>query len=148
VHADESLFVSGKPLTDIWGPAGLRWLDTLRAHINGPLRNPYLVFARLDRAQYDLDNLVYPVLAATGNSACESVWATVTRSEPEGVFISEAVPPPPPHDSPVVVYIAHPSTSSVRDRAAVAELREVEPFGVDEPLALALQFDSSAVAVG
>jgi hypothetical protein len=142
------IFVPGKPLTDIWGAPGLRWREQLQAHITRPLTNPYLTFTRNDRSWFDLDNLVYPVVAVSGCSACESIWASVERGEPEGVLIREAVPPTPLSVDSFALYIARPSTSSVSSRAVIPELHDVEAFGGDGPLGLALEFDGSDVAVG
>jgi len=145
----DGIFVGGKPVTDMWAAPGLRWRGTLAAHLAGPIKHPYLVFTRNDRAAYDLDNLVYPVVAVSGCAACESIWAVVQRGETEGVLIRDVAPPPPPtSDEYVTLYIARPSRSSVRDRAVVPELQDVLPFGDDEPIGLALEFDSPDVAVG
>jgi len=143
------VFVTGKPLTDIWAPAGLRWRDQLAAHLHGPLRNPCLRFVRKDRSQYDLDNLVYPVVAVSGCGACESIWAFVEQGDPEGVHVREAVPPAPPQgDKTVSVYIARPSRSAVAHRPAVPELETIAAFGNDESIGMALQFDARDVPVG
>jgi hypothetical protein len=146
----EGIFVSGKPLTDIWSAPGLRWRDSLVARVRGPLRNPHLVFTRKDRSWYDLDNLTYPVVAVAGCAHCESVWARVEQGAPEGVLIRDQVPPSPPAASGDVFacYIARPSNASTKDRPAVPELAGVAPFGVDENLGMALQFDGERVAVG
>ena len=143
------VFVTGKPLTDIWAPAGLRWRERLAAAMHGPLRNPYLRFVRNDRSKYDLDNLVYPVVAVSGCGACESIWAFVEQGDPEGVQIREAEPPTPPRaDNAVSVYIARPSRNAVAHRPAVPELETVTAFGNDEPIGMALQFDAADVPVG
>jgi hypothetical protein len=145
----DGVFVAGKPLTDIWAPSGLRWRDVLSAHIAGPLRNPRLAFSRTDRRDYDLDNLVYPVVAVAGCAPCESVSASVVRATPEGVLIAECPPPPPPTGgSSLSLYIASPSSSSIAGRPTVPELADAEEFGEDEPLGMALQFDRADVAVG
>lgn len=146
---DSGVFVSGKPLTDIWAPAGLRWRDLLAARIRGPLLRPYLSFVRSDRSLYDLDNLVYPVITVSGCRACESVWARVEQGTPEGVLIREAEPPAPPQgDMSVSVYVSRPSQSAVANRPVVPELMGVGTFGNDEPVGIALQFDATGVAVG
>ena len=143
------IFVSGKPLTDIWGPPGLRWIDKLTVNLPDPLLHPFLVFTRNDKAHFDLDNLAHPVLHAAGTAQCESVWALLKTGGPEGVQVREAVPPlPPVGDGTISVHIAHPSTGSVVDRDPVPELSAVTVFGRDEPVGLALQFDSPDVAVG
>ena len=145
----DGVFVAGKPLTDIWAAPGLRWRESLTAHIAGPLRNPHLTFTRKDRSWYDLDNLVYPVVAVSGCAPCESVWASVRVGADEGVLIRDEPPPDPPdgHDA-IAIHIAQPSWGSVRDRPAVPELHGIGPFGDGEPLGMALQFDSVDVPVG
>lgn len=143
----EGIFVAGKPLTDIWAPSGLRWRETLAEHIRGPLRRPRLTFTRKDRSWYDLDNLVYPVVAVSGCAHCESIWALVQQGENEGVLIRDQAPPPPPAREAFSVHIARPSGMSVRDRPPVPELAGVAAFGGDEPLGMALQFDDDDVTV-
>jgi hypothetical protein len=143
------VFVPGKPLTDIWAAPGLAWRDRLTEHLAGPLRHPYLRFVRKDRSHYDLDNLVYPVLAVTGCSACASVWATVERGSEEGVLVRQAIPPQTPSGEGVrQVYLANPSHGSVANRPVPEELVGVTAFGDDEPLGLALAFDDPGVEVG
>jgi hypothetical protein len=106
-----------------------------------------LRFRRKDRSWFDLDNLAYPVLAATGCVGCNSVWATVERGEPEGVLIGDAAPPPPPAAC-FSLYIASPNVGSQAGRPAPPELVNARPIGDDESLGLALQFDATDVAVG
>ncbi len=145
----EGVFVSGKPLTDIWAAPGLAWRDRLAKHLTGPLRHPYLSFVRKDRSHYDLDNLVYPVLAVTGCSACDSIWATVAMGDEEGVLVREVFPPSAPEDDEVRrIYIANPSHGSVANRPVPEELLGVLPVGDNEPLGLALAFDDPNVEVG
>jgi hypothetical protein len=145
----EGVFVPGKPLTDIWAGPGLAWRDRLAEHLTGQLRHPHLSFVRKDRSHYDLDNLVYPVVAVTGCSACASVWATVERGSDEGVLVRQSIPPPAPEGEGVVrLYLANPSHRSVANRAVPEELVGIEPIGDDEPLGLALAFDDPEVEVG
>ena len=144
----EGVFVEGKPLTDIWAAPGLAWRDRLAENLIGPLSHPHLAFTRWDRSHYDLDNLVYPVVAATGCRACDSIWATVERGQPEGVLVREAAPPPPPDAGALRVHLANPSHGSVANRPSPPELRGLRPFGGDERLGLALQFDAADVEVG
>jgi hypothetical protein len=127
---------------------GLRWGDTLATQIGGPLRHPYLQFARKDRSWYDLDNLTYPVLAVLGTTACESVGATVEIGGGEGVFIRDQSPPKPPDQHLVMTYIARPNTASVADRQLPPELGGAEQVGGDDLLGLSLEFDAAHVAVG
>lgn len=145
----DGVFISGKPLTDIWAAPGLAWRDRLADHLKAPLRNPFLSFVRKDRSHFDLDNLVYPVVAVTGCSACESIWATVERGLNEGVLVREMPPPPVPTAVAIRhLYLASPSHSSVANRPVPDELVDVEPVGKDEPLGLALAFDDPCVEVG
>ena len=125
VHSPEraTAFVAGKPLTDIWGPAGLRWIAVLKGEALAPLRHPHLRFVRNDRCRFDLDNLVYPVLAPAGGGEVESVWATVMTGALEGVFITEELPPKPPAPPAAeVTYVANPPSMSLRKRDAIPEL--------------------------
>lgn len=146
---DTGIFVAGKPLTEIWAAAGLRWRDALAAKIGGPLRNPHLVFTRKDRSWYDLDNLVYPVVSVSGRAACESVWARVGLGSEEGVLIREQPPPAPPAGADVwSVHLARPSHSSVTNRPPPPELAGAGALGDDEALGLALEFDDEGVPVG
>jgi hypothetical protein len=146
---DAGVFVASRPLTEIWATPGLRWRDALAAKIAGPLRHPYLTFTRKDRSWYDLDNLVYPVVAVSGCGACESIWARVERGSEEGVLIQEQPPPGPPVAADVLsIHLARPSDSSVTDRPPPPELAGVGTFGTDEPLGLALEFDNDDVPVG
>lgn len=145
--ANDAVFIAGKPLTDIWAPPGLRWGEKLRSAIRSPLRNPRLRFVRNDRNHFDLDNLAYPVLAASGSGRCESVWATVERGPTEGVWVWEQVPPPAPSDS-FSVRIEKPSTESVATRRPPPELAAATVVADGLPLALALEFDSAEVSVG
>lgn len=145
----EGVFVPGKPLTDIWAAPGLAWRDRLTEHLVGPLRHPYLSFVRKDRSHYDLDNLVYPVVAVTGCSACASIWPTVQRGSKEGVLVRQAVPPGAPSGEGVRhVYLANPSHGSLANRPVPEELVGVTPVGHDEPLGLALAFDDPDIEVG
>jgi hypothetical protein len=145
----EGVFVAGKPLTDIWAAPGLAWRDRLTEHLTGPLRHPHLIFVRKDRAHYDLDNLVYPVVAVTGCSACASIWATVETGSEEGVLVRQAIPPSAPAGEGVRrVYLANPSHGSVANRPVPQELVGVTPVGDNEPLGLALAFDNPDVEVG
>ena len=145
----EEVFVPGKPLTDIWAAPGLAWRDRLAERLTGPLPHPYLSFVRKDRSHYDLDNLVYPVLAVTGCSACASIWATVERGSEEGVLVRQAIPPPPPAGDGVRrIYLARPSHGSVANRPVPEELVGVPLVGADETLGLSLAFDDPEVEVG
>ncbi len=141
------IFIAGKPLTDIWAAPGLKWQATVRAAISEPLIHPRLRFIRNDRAQFDLDNLAFPVLAASECSACDSVWATVEAGELEGVWVSEERPPPAPAAS-ASVYIARPSVASISGRAAVPELVGKSVVAEGCPLGLALMFDAAETQVG
>jgi len=141
------VFVSGKPLTDIWAAPGLKWREALVAVIGTPLRHPFLRFVRNDRSPYDLDNLAYPVIAVSGCATCESVWATVESGRVEGVWITEREPPLPPPDS-TSVWIAGPSTSSLAKRPAPPELAGASTVTEGLPLGLSLAFDAPDVAVG
>ncbi len=145
----EAVFVAGKPLTDIWAEAGLAWHARLQESISGPIRHPRLAFVRNDRNHFDLDNLAYPVLSVIGCATCEAVWATVGPGPTEGVWISDASPPPPPVTPGVMrVHIATPPNSSVADRLPLPELSGVDPIGGDGPVGLALQFDAPDTPVG
>jgi hypothetical protein len=146
-RGEAGVFVAGKPLTDIWAAPGLRWRDTLAAAILGPLRHPYLRFVRNDRNQFDLDNLVYPVLAVAGCSACESVWADVDGGPVEGVWIAERQPPPPPSGS-VSVRIERPNTSSVAGRPSPPELADAAVVAQGSLVGMSLAFDAPDVKVG
>lgn len=143
----EGVFIAGKPLTDIWAPPGLRWIETVRRAANGPLRHPYLLFTRRDHSWYDLDNLAHPVIAALGIADCDSIWAQVRVGEPEGVLIREEEPPPPDPRAPAGIYISMPSSRSRAKRLRPPELEHVEVIGDDEPLCLTVEFDASDVAV-
>lgn len=144
-----SVFIEGKPLTDIWAPPGLRWRARLSEAICRPLQHPYLRFVRNDRNPFDLDNLVYPVLAVSGRDACASIWATVSSGPTEGVWIDEAIPPPPPASpSAIAVRLEQPSVASVAGRPSPPELRHVEEVAPGSPLGLSLAFDAPEVAVG
>lgn len=148
IRSEESnVFVAGKPLTDIWSDAGLRWRQTLAAAIETPLRNPRLHFIRNDRSHYDLDNLVYPVLEVAGCASCESVWASVGSGAIEGVWLSEQAPPGPPMNA-VALRIEQPNVSSDARRIPPPELRDLEVVAEGLHVALALQFDSGDVPVG
>lgn len=146
----EAIFVAGRPLCDIWGASGLRWQRILAAAIPTPLRHPHLRLVRNDRHPFDLDNLAYPVLAASGCATCESVWASVAVGPVEGVWVSEEVPPPPP--SPPVsvsVRIQRPSTASVAERLpAPGSWLAAQVVAVGCNVGLSLEFDSPDVAVG
>ena len=145
----DGVFVPGKPLTDIWAAQGLAWRNRLTEHLTGPLRQPHLTFIRKDRSHYDLDNLVYPVVAVTGCSACDSIWATVERGDEEGVLVREAIPPSAPDGDQVRrVYLANPSHGSVANRPVPEELVGITPLGSDETLGLELAFDDPDVPVG
>lgn len=98
---------------------------------------------------YDLDNLVYPVVAVSGCAHCASIWARVEVGTEEGVLIRDQAPPDPPANTEAFSrYIERPSNSSVRDRPPIPELVGVATFGGDELLGMALQFDSAGVALG
>jgi hypothetical protein len=141
--------VAGKPLTEIWAASGLPRRDTLSASIAGPLTHPYLTFTRRDRPSYDLDNLVYPVVAVAGCAACESVWARVEQGAEEGAHVQERLPPPAPvGDDVLTVRLARPSRSSVTGRTPPRELEAIGSFGGDEHLGLALDFDDDDVPIG
>lgn len=145
----EGIFVPGKPLTDIWAAPGLRWRATLEQHIVGALPHPFLTFTRQDRARYDLDNLVYPVVAVSSCIACESIWARVERGSSEGVLVRNAAPPPPPHEAvKTSVFISRPAIGSIRSRPPVPELQHARVLGGEEPVGVALEFDDAGVAVG
>ncbi len=149
IERETPVFIEGKPLTDIWAPPGLRWRARLSEAIGRPLLHPYLRFVRNDRNPFDLDNLVYPVLAVSGCGACASIWATVSAGPTEGVWIDEAIPPPPPaSSSTVTVRIEQPSVASVADRQPPPELRHVKEVAPGSPLGLSLAFDAPEVAVG
>ena len=141
----EGVFIAGKPLTDIWAPPGLRWMETVHQAANGPLRHPHLLFTRRDRSWYDLDNLAYPVVAALGIADCDSIWAQVRAGEPEGVLIREEQPPPLDPGAPAGIYISKPSSGSQAKRPRPPELEHVEVVGNDEPLCLTVEFDASDV---
>ena len=143
----DSIFVPGKPLTDIWAAPGLRWKAQLAAAIPGALRHPRLRFVRNDHNHFDLDNLAYPALVVAGCAACESVWASVTQGAAEGVSITEELPPPPPA-SAVSIRIENPNTASVATRPPPPELTAVEVVAPGRRLGLALEFDDADVAVG
>lgn len=145
--ADGSLFVQGKPLTDIWAPPGLQWQSKLRSVITSPLRRPYLRVVRNDRNHFDVDNLAYPVLAAAGCGACESVWVTVERGAIEGVWIEEQPPPPPPAEA-ISVRIEKPNTSSVPGREPPPEIAGSSVVAPGMPLGISIEFDSDRVQVG
>lgn len=70
----EGVVVSGQPLADIWASPGPTGHDRLAAHLTFPVVHPRLTSARIDRSHFDLDDLIYPVLAATRCDARESVW--------------------------------------------------------------------------
>ncbi|MDA8045786.1 MAG: hypothetical protein M0Z30_11210 [Actinomycetota bacterium] len=142
-----TIFVPGKPLTDIWAPPGLEWQRKLRSAAAGPLRNPYLRFVRNDRNHFDVDNLAYPVLAVAGCAACESVWVSVERGGAEGVWIKEQPPPPPPAEA-MSVRIEKPNTSSVPGREPPPEITEASVVAPGMLLGLSLEFDSDKVQVG
>ncbi len=145
--AGGQVIVRGKPRTEV--SKDHPWHDALTTRVPRGLRNPHLTFTRKDRSQYDLDNLVFPVVDISGRSYCESIWATVEHGADEGVLIRECVPPPPPTGAQTFsVHIAHPSTECVPNRPPAPELEGVATFGSDEPLGLALEFDGSDVAVG
>lgn len=143
----DETFVPGKPLTDIWATSGLYWRQVLEHYLSGPLVRPYLRFIRNDRSRFDLDNLVYPVVAASGLHVCESIWATVAAGPVEGVFISEASPPGPPATA-LIVRVERPSTASVAGRSPLRELADMAQIGDSGPLGLSLAFDDDGVVVG
>jgi hypothetical protein len=145
----EGVFISGKPLTDIWAAPGLRWKAVLEDHLTGSLQHPHLAFTRNDRSRFDLDNLAYPVLAVLGCPTCESLWASVSEGAVEGVLVRAEVPPRPLETAIVCrVHIDQPSVGSIRGRPPVPELSNVGAVGTNEPLGLSPQFDDPAVAVG
>ena len=142
-----TVFVPGKPLTDIWAAPGLQWQSTLRSLIGSPLRRPYLRFVRNDKNHFDVDNLAYPVLAVAGCAACESVWVSVERGGPEGVWIDEQPPPPPPAHG-MSVRIENPNTSSLPGREPPPEIAKASVVAPGMLLGLSVEFDSDEAQVG
>lgn len=140
----EPIFVAGKPLTDIWASPGLRWQRLLAVALPNPLRRPHLCFVRNDHHHFDLENLVYPVLAGSGSLDCDSIWASVDTGPAEGVWITEAIPPSPPAAvTTVTVRIEQPSAGSVAGRVVPPELADAEVVAPGRTVGMALAFDSS-----
>jgi hypothetical protein len=142
------VFIAGKPLTDIWAPPGLRWLAVIKERVPAPLRHPHLRFVRNDPCRFDLDNLVYPVLAASGSSGCESVWATVEAGPVEGVWVTDRPGPPPGPPAGVPIRIGAPNTVSIPNRLVPPELAGVDVVGPGGFVGLQLAFEPGDVHVG
>lgn len=114
-----------------------------------PLASSPPPFVRNDRHPFDLVNLACPVVAVSGCSACESVWATVETGPDGGVWVFEQPPPPPPGTPPgASVRIQQPNKASVATRVAPPELAGLQVVAAGAHVGLSLAFDAPDVAVG
>lgn len=154
-EADEALvFVAGEPAL-LLSRGEAAWREAVRGCGLSNLRSPRFHFIvtswRRGGNQFDLDNLVDPVLAAVGARPPDrvSVWATVEVGIHPGVVITDAPPPPPPASS-VTLHLATAPSRSVRTSECLAELLDQAPVGTEEPCgcSLILGPDTTGVVFG
>jgi hypothetical protein len=143
------LFVPGRPAV-WWGAGESAWKAKLRRAITVPVAHPHLVFTvssfKRGGSYFDLENPAKPVLDIAAPQA-ETVWASMQLGTHEGVEIEDCLPPQPTRCD-LSTYIAVPAVQSSTARPTPPELAAFTmPLGDDEPLGLALAFDSAETAV-
>lgn len=140
--------VAGEPVL-FMGRGEAEWKQQIRERIVEVPVNPHIRFVVSSHKRrghhFDLDNLAKPVLDVLGKEA-DSVWATVEEGQMPGVEISEQVPRGSPEGC-LSIRIEEPPSRSVKRLEPLAELAEAVAYGSQEPLGLAIEFDSPTVNI-
>lgn len=147
-----SVFVPGEPpVFDVKKSERLReWMQKIESAYARQASHPRLRFVvgawQRWYNYFDLDNLCKPVLEVIAKDA-ESLWATMELGDQPGVYISDFMPPTPPHVDGTF-YIVHAPMTSKKQDEALPELVDANRIGTDEPLGVLLRFDSGKLSVG